>query len=103
MEVLLFPLKNQNSNVLVSFAVKLNGTTIGAYLTINTHIVNNYGKTTDNLLYPNGPAIMGMLLYKKSGYFREECFPISAFESSKFKDVNKYYLTAKFYSKYGLI
>ena len=96
--ILTFPIINENSNVLASFTVK--GANIGDYLTLNIHIVYN-SEAPDNLLYPNGPVVMGFLSGLE-GYFREECFPISAFTNEKYSNINKYYLTGKIYSKYGL-
>ena len=87
-----------NSNILSVFEVK--GASLGDYLTLNVHTVT-YNAAPDNLLYPNGPAIMGVLSGQQ-GYYREECFPMSILVSGKYSNVNKYYLTGKIYSKYGL-
>ena len=54
---------------------------VGEYLTINVHVVNN-NQDKENVLYPNGPIVMGMLS-GKNRYFKEECFPISVFSSKK--------------------
>ena len=99
-KIITFPInnENENSNILASFNISEGN--IGEYLTLNIHIVKDR-KAPDNLLYPNGPVIMGMLA-NDEGYFKEECFPISAFESEKFSYINKYYLTGKIYSKYAL-
>jgi len=53
----------------------------------------------ENFLYLNGPNVLGML-DKADGYYTEECFPIPAFSSEKYKSINKYYLIGKIYSKY---
>ena len=87
-----------NSNILAIFEIR--GANNGDYLTLNVHTVT-YNTAPDNLLYPNGPAIMGVLSGQQ-GYFREECFPMSILVSEKYSTVNKYYLTGKIYSKYGL-
>ena len=97
-KILTFPLNNiENSNILANFQIKCSN--IGDYLTLNLHTVTN-GEAPDNLLYPNGPSIMGLLSINEE--YKEECFPISAFESDKYSNVKKYYLTGKIYSKYGL-
>ena len=43
------------------------------------------------------------MIRKKEEYFKEECFPVIAFATNKFKNVKKYYLTAKIHSKYVLL
>ena len=97
--VVTYPLNGVgNSNILGIFEVR--GANVGEYLTLSVHTVT-YNTAPDNLLYPNGPAIMGVLSGQE-GYFREECFPMSILVSEKFSNVNKYYLTGKIYSKYGL-
>ena len=96
-KIITFPLDTQNSNALLLFTIKEKN--IGTYLTLNIHVIKD-SQAPDNLLYPNGPIIMGMIGNEE--YFKEECFPVSAFTSNKFKNVNKYYLTVKFHSKYGL-
>ena len=54
-----FPISGAGkSNALVVFEIK--GANIGDYLTLNVHTVTYY-VAPDNLLYPNGPAIMGVL------------------------------------------
>ena len=93
-----FPIIPDNSNVLATFTIK--GASVGDYLTLNIHVVHNE-KAKDNLLYPNGPVVMG-LLSAYEGFFREECFPISALAGEKYSNINKYYLTGKIYSKYAL-
>ena len=93
------PLKGVgNSNVLGVFEIR--SASVGEYLTLSVHTVH-YNTAADNLLYPNGPAVMGVLSGAQ-GFFREECFPMSILISDKYKNVNKYYLTGKIYSKYGL-
>ena len=96
--IITFPIIQQNSNILARFTIK--GANIGDYLTLNMHIVRN-NTAHDNLLYPNGPVVMG-ILDGSEGYFREECFPISALESEKYSNVTKYYLTGKIHSKYAI-
>ena len=44
---------------------------------------------------------MGML-FDNDGFYREECFPVSAFASVKYSTVKKYYLTGRIHSKYAL-
>ena len=96
--IITFPIIVTNSNILAKFTIK--GANIGDYLTLNIHVVKS-GTAPDNLLYPNGPVVMGML-DKSEGYFIEECFPISALASEKYSNVNKYYLTGRIHSKYAL-
>ena len=96
--IVTFPIVNSNSNVLATFTIK--GANTGEFLTLNVHVVFN-ARAKDNLLYPNGPVVMG-LLSNQEGYFREECFPISAFATGKYSTVNKYFLTGRIHSKYGL-
>ena len=79
------------------FTIK--GGNVGDFLTLNVYTVVN-SEVEDNFLYPNGPVIMGMLT-KLEGYFIEECFPVSSI-ADKFSNVNKFYLSAKIHSKYGL-
>ena len=96
--IVTFPIVSDSNKVLATFTIK--GANVGEYLTLNIHVVyQNAAK--DNLLYPNGPVIMG-LLSGVEGFFREECFPISALAGEKYSNINKYYLTGKIYSKYGL-
>ena len=83
--------------VLAFFMVKVGN--IGDLITLNTHITFD-NKAPDNLLYPNGPVVMGIL--DSSENFKKECFPISILTSEKFSNVNKYYLTGKIHSKYAL-
>ena len=89
---------NTNSNILATFTIK--GANTGEFLNLNVHVVYEE-KAADNLLYPNGPEVMG-LLSGQAGYFREECFPIPAFAEGKYSNVNKYFLTARIHSKYAL-
>ena len=97
--IITFPVSSEeNSSSLAKLTVK--GANVGEYLTLNMHIVTE-GIAPDNLLYPNGPVVMGMLDHRE-GFFLEECFPISAFESEKYSNVNKYYLTGRIHSKYAL-
>ena len=97
-KIITFPIGNTNNNSLATFT--LNGTEVGEFLTISVHVVNKY-KAKDNLLYPNGPTIMGMLK-KDEGFYSEECFPISDFASDKYSAVSKFYLTGRIHSKYAL-
>ena len=97
-EIITFPIVNTNSNSLTSFRIR--GAEIGEFLTVSIHVVYD-NKAKDNLLYPNGPTIMGML-YDDDNFYKEECFPISAFVSDKYSNVNKYYLTGRILSKYAL-
>ena len=97
-KIITFPIGNTNNNSLATFT--LNGTEVGEFLTISVHVVNNY-QAKDNLLYPNGPTIMGMLK-KDEGFYSEECFPISDFASDKYSAVSKFYLTGRIHSKYAL-
>ena len=93
-----FEEENNTTKKLCTFYVKT--ASEGDYITLNTHLVDNNNKAPDNLLYPNGPVIMGLL--DKKLELKEECFPISSLVSEKYKTVNKYYLMAKIHSKYAL-
>ena len=100
-KIITFPLENEleneDNNYLTSFEIS-NGN-IGDYLTLNIHIVKD-AKAPDNLLYPNGPVIMGVIGQNEE-YFPEECFPISAFKTDKFLNISNFYLTGKIHSKYA--
>ena len=93
-----FPIVNTNSTTLATFTIK--GANPGEFLTLNVHVVYNC-EAKDNLLYPNGPTVMGMLSDKKE-YCKEECFPVSALATGKYSNVNKFFLTGKIHSKYAL-
>ena len=89
--------KEQNDTILAKFAVK--NAVAGEYIRITVYTVNDY-KGPDNLLYPGGPAVMG-LVHKTGEPIEEICLPISAL-AEEFKDTAKYYLTGKIYSQYAL-
>lgn len=90
--------KEQNETAtLTKFSVK--SASIGDYIRITVYTVNDY-KGPDNLLYPGGPAVMG-LVHKTGEPIEEICLPISAL-AEEFKDTAKYYLTGKIYSQYAL-
>ena len=72
----------------------------GEFISVSTHITYG-GIAQNNVLYPNGPSISGIVETKE--YFYEECFPINAFASEKYKLINKYYVIGKVYTKYALI
>ena len=96
--IVTFPIVNYNSTNLATFTIK--GANPGEFLILNVHVVYN-NEAKDNLLYPNGPVVMG-LLTAEDGYFREECFPVSALSTGKYSTVNKYFLTGQIHSKYAL-
>ena len=96
--IVTFPL-TKFSGKLASFTVR--DTTLGEYINLNVHYVSE-SKASDNLLYPNGPVVMGVLDLSKEENFKEECFPVPAFTSEKYKYINKYYLTGRIHSKYAL-
>ena len=99
-KILTYKLEPKANNTLLSiFTIK--SATPGDYITLNVHLVDNRGQAPDNLLYPNGPVIMGTL-DPTEGYFSEECFPLSVIATDQFKNVNKYYLTGRIHSKYAL-
>ena len=95
-KIVTFPIESKS----LSSTFSIKGATIGDYITLSVHVVNN-DKAPEKMLYPNGPVVMG-LLDSTEGYFKEECFPVSAFTDNKYLNVNKFYLTGKIYSKYGL-
>ena len=98
-KVLTFPIDSgENISSMAKFTVK--GANIGEFLTVSVHVVTD-SIAVDNFLYPNGPTVIGML-DKSDGYYIEECFPVTAFTSEKYKSINKYYLTGKIHSKYAL-
>ena len=82
--------KNQTFTSLATFTVE--NAQVGEYIRITVYTVNDY-KGPDNLLYPGGPAVMG-LVHKTGEPLQEICLPISAF-TDKFKDTPKFYLTGK--------
>ena len=94
-----FPITKESRSFSSAFSVK--EATIGDYITINVHVVSN-DKGPEKLLYPNGPVVMG-LLDGSEEYFKEECFPVNGFTNNKYLNVNKFYLTGKIHSKYGLL
>ncbi len=96
--IVTFPL-TKFSGDLAKFTVR--ASTLGEYINLNVHVLT-VNLAQDNLLYPNGPVVMGMLDLDRDGYPREECFPISAFASDKFKYTSKYYLTGRIHSKFAL-
>ena len=96
--IMTFPIVNTNSNSLATFTLK--GAEEEEFLTVSVHVVYD-NEAKDNLLYPNGATIMGML-FDNDGFYREECFPVSAFASVKYSTVKKYYLTGRIHSKYAL-
>ena len=96
-KIITYPIQTQNGTI-SSFSVR--GANVGDFITISVHpVINN--QVQDNLLYPNGPVIMGML-DETEAYMREECFPMSILTSEKFSFTNKYYLTGRIHSKYAL-
>ena len=72
----------------------------GEYIRLNVHTVHNQ-KAPDNLLYPGGPTVVG-IVHNEGANGPEECFPVSAFANEEFSLINQFYLTGKIYSKYGL-
>ena len=89
--------KNQTFTSLATFTVE--NAQVGEYIRITVYTVNDY-KGPDNLLYPGGPAVMG-LVHKTGEPLQEICLPISAF-TDKFKDTPTFYLTGKIYSQFAL-
>ena len=99
--IMTFPLDqvSYSNNVLAKFQIK--NANKGDYINVNVHVVEN-ARTQDNLLYPNGPAVMGMLdSTEGDNGIKEECFPVSAL-GKEFGNTNKFYLTGRIYSKYAL-
>ena len=98
-KIMNFPVENKEGAArLAKFTLK--NAVVGEYITLSVSVVTN-SVAEDNFLYPNGPTVMGSL-EKTEGYFVEECFPVSAFTSEKYKSINKYYLTGTIHSKYAL-
>ena len=98
-KIVTIPFEDENNTTkrICTFYVKT--ASDGDYITLNTHLVYE-NKAPDNLLYPNGPVVMGLLDKKLD--LKAECFPISSLLSEKYKTINKYYLMAKIHSKYAL-
>ena len=71
----------------------------GDYIRLTVYTVNAY-KGPDNLLYPGGPAVMG-LVHQTGEPLQEICLPISAL-ADKFKDTTALYVTGKIYSQFAL-
>ena len=98
-KIINFPIEAKETTArLAKFTLK--NAVVGEYITLSVHVVTD-SVAEDNFLYPNGPTVMGSL-EKTDGYFIEECFPVSAFTSEKYKSINKYYLTGTIHSKYAL-
>ena len=98
-KIMNFPVENKEGAArLAKFTLK--NAVVGEYITLSVSVVTD-SVAEDNYLYPNGPTVMGSL-EKTEGYFVEECFPVSAFTSEKYKSINKYYLTGTIHSKYAL-
>ena len=89
--------KEQNDTILAKFAVK--NAEEGEYIRLTVYTVNDY-KGPDNLLYPGGPAVMG-LVHQTGEPLQEICLPISAL-ADKFKDTTALYVTGKIYSQFAL-
>ena len=90
--------KEQNeTTILVTFTVE--NAKVGDYIRLTVYTVNAY-KGPDNLLYPGGPAVMG-LVHKTGEPLQEICLPMSAL-AEEFKDTAKFYLTGKIYSQFAL-
>ena len=58
-------------------------------------------KGPDNLLYPGGSAVMGLVSVNEH-FMPELCLPVSAFETGEYAEMSKFYLTGKIYSQYAL-
>ena len=75
---------------------------VGDYITISVHLVddNEYealGVGPKDYALPNGPEISG---YLEAGILNEECFPLDL-SDSRFKAMNKIYVTGRIHTKYG--
>ena len=93
--VVICPFISENSSFFTKIII--NDQNAGDYLTLSLHIVKN-GFADDNLLYPNGPNIMGLI-----SDHNKECFPLNSLISEKYSDIKNFYLTGKIYSKHGLV
>jgi len=74
----------------------------GDFITISVHIVddNEYellGVGPKDYALPNGPEISG---YLDALVLKEECFPLDL-SDSRFKSMNKIYVTGRIHTKYG--
>ena len=75
---------------------------VGDFITISVHIVddNEYellGVGPKDYALPNGPEISGFL---DASILKEECFPLDL-SDSRFKSMNKIYVTGRIHTKYG--
>ena len=75
---------------------------VGDFITISVHIVddNEYellGVGPKDYAIPNGPEISG---YLDAAILKEECFPLDL-SDSRFKSMNKIYVTGRIHTKYG--
>ena len=93
-----YPNVNSNSGLLATFSIK--SATEGDYITLNTHIVKD-NRAPDNLLFPNGNVVMGIIDSSLTN-LREECFPISSLALDEYEKSGKFYLTGRIHSKYAL-
>ena len=71
----------------------LDKTKIGDFIRLTVYLANN-AIGPDNLVYPGGPSVMGVVL-RNYVTNPEICLPISALVSDEFKDVTQFYLTGK--------
>ena len=81
--------------------ITIKGADIGEYLTLSCHLMNSIriydALAFPEVLIPNGPEITGLLEKKVIDI---ECFPLDL-SQSKYKDMNKIYVTGKIHTKYA--
>ncbi len=87
-----------NVTSLANFTIS--GMNVGEFVRIAVYLSKN-GAGPDNLLYPGGPYVLGVV-YRNNIIYPELCLPVSAFISDEFSSYTQFYLTGKIYSKYAL-
>ena len=87
-----------NVTSLANFTIS--GMKVGEFVRIAVYLSKN-GAGPDNLLYPGGPYVLGVV-YRNNIIYPELCLPVSAFISDEFSSYTQFYLTGKIYSKYAL-
>ena len=81
------------------FSFSISEGNVGDFIRLSAYTYLD-GNAPDNLLYPGGPTISGVL-YKHGLGYPEICFPVSS-TIEEFEDTSRFYLTGVMHSKYGL-
>ena len=73
---------------------------VGEFIRLTVYLTNN-AIGPDNLVYPGGPSVMGVVL--RNGVTNPEiCLPVSALITDELKDISTFYLTGRIYNKYAI-